>query len=103
MFMRTIFLLNIMGTLGRIPNGQLVPLLKAIRFLISSRSDGKPNSSQAIEERILIDTPSSMMVPAMTILYACTMIQNGTLAGKRGLPSRFESKETTRLLGGGTE
>ena len=28
---------------------------------------------------------------------------NGTLAGNRGLPSWFQSKDTTRLLGGGTE
>jgi len=78
-----------MGTLGRIPNGRLVPLLKPVRFLILGRSDGKPSASQAIEERILTDAPSSMMVPAMTILYACTMIRNGTLAGKRGLVTRF--------------
>ncbi len=45
-----------MGTLGRIPNGQLVP------------GDGEPSAFQAFEERILIETPSHMMVPAMTIL-----------------------------------
>ena len=98
-----VFLLNVMGTLGRIPNGRLVPLSKPIRFLISGRSDGETSASQAIEERILTDAPSSMMVLAMTILYACTIIRNGTLASKWGLPSRFQSKETTRFLGGGTE
>jgi len=37
-----------MGTLGRIPNGRLVPLLKTVRFLISGRSGGEPSASQAI-------------------------------------------------------
>ena len=92
-----------MGTLGRIPNGRLVPLLKPVRFLISGRIGGEPSASQAIEERILTDAPSSMMVPSMTILFACTMIRNGILVSKWGLPSRFQSKETTRLLRGGTE
>lgn len=78
-----------MGTLGRIPNGRLVPLSKPIKFLISGKSGGEPSASQAIEERILTNASSSMMVLAMTILYGCTMIRNGTLAGKRGLPSRF--------------
>ena len=78
-----------MGTLGRIPNGRLVPLSKPMRFFISGRSDGEPSTSQAIEETILTDAPSSMMVPYMTILYACTIIRNGTIAGKQGLPSRF--------------
>ena len=92
-----------MGTLGRIPNGRLVPLSKPVRFLISGKSAGEPSAFQAVEERILTDAPSSMMVPAMTILYIWTIILNGMLAGKRGLPSWFQSKETTRLLGGGTE
>ena len=58
-----------MGTPGRIPNGQLVPLSKPVRFLISGKSDGEPSAFQAVEERILIEAPSSMMVLAITILY----------------------------------
>ena len=98
-----VFLLNVIGTLGRIPNSQLVPLSKPVRFLISGKSDGGTSAFQVVEERILTEVPSSMMALAMTILYICAMIRNGTLAGKRGLPSRFQSKEMTRLLGGGTE
>ena len=64
-----VFPLNVMGTLGRIPNGRLVPLSKPVRFLISGKSDGEPSAFQEVEERILIEAPSSMMVLAITILY----------------------------------
>ena len=63
-----VFLLKVIGKFGRIPNGQLVPLLKPDRFRISGRSDGEPSAFQAVEERILTEAPSSMMVPTMTIL-----------------------------------
>src|SRR5579859_837537 len=97
-FISTVFPFNVIGTLGRIPNGRLVPLSKPERFLISGKSAGQPSAFQAIEDRILTDAPSSMIVPAITILYIWTIILNGILAGNRGQPSWFQSKDTTRLL-----
>ena len=62
------FLLKVMVTFGRIRKGRLVPLSMPVRFLISGKSDGEPSAFQAVEERILTEAPSSMMVPTMTIL-----------------------------------
>ena len=81
------FLLKVIGTFGRIPNNRLVALLKPDKFQISGRSDGEPSAFQAVEERILMEAPSSIIVPAMIILYNCTMILNGTLDGRRGFAS----------------
>ena len=102
-FILTAFSFKVIGTLGRIPNGRLVPLSKPERFLVSGKSAGQPSAFQAIEDRILTDAPSSMIVPAITILYIWTMILYGILAWNWGLPSWFQSKDITRLLGGGTE
>ena len=63
-----VFLLKLIGNLGRIPNGQLIPLLKPDKFCVTSISDGEPSAFQAVEERILTDAPSSMVVPETIIL-----------------------------------
>ena len=63
-----VFLLKVIGKLGRIPNGRLVPLSKPVRFHISGKSDGEPSTFQAVEERILTEAPSSMIVPDTIIL-----------------------------------
>jgi len=63
-----VFLPKVIDNLGRIPNGQLVPLLKPNKFCVTGISDGKPSTFQAVEERILTDAPSSMIVPD-TIIF----------------------------------
>lgn len=73
-----VFPLEVIGNLGRIPNGQLVPLLKPNRFCVTGISSGEPSAFHAVEERILTDAPSSIIVSNTIILQTCTMIWKGT-------------------------
>ena len=69
---------KVIGNLGRIPNGELVSLLKPNKFCVTGTSHGEPSIFQAVEERILIDAPSSIIVSETIILQNCTMMQKGT-------------------------
>lgn len=50
------------------PNGSLVPLLKANKFWVTCTSCGEPKSCQEVEDRILIGVPSSLTIHGMGIL-----------------------------------
>ena len=69
-----IFPPKVIGNYGRIPNGLLVPLLKANKFWVTGTSGSEPSAYQVVEERIFTDAPSSIIVLGTIILQTCTMI-----------------------------
>ena len=64
---------------------------------------GKPRSYQVVEDKILIEDPSSIILLWMSIdENTWKIIWKGTHEGRWGATRWFQSKEMTSELGGGT-
>ena len=102
MSIETIFPPNVISIWGRTPKGSLMFMLNSSSWLEAGTRLGEPRPCQVVEDKMLIEAPSSITIWCMVEEIPSTTIWNGTYEGRRDSTRLFQWKEHNSELRRGT-